>query len=138
MKQVLYVVLASVFLSISLAGCGSTNATQPTTEEKQSSEEQKQEKVVITISKQNGEEVITEKEVAVKDGQTVMDVMKEHFDLETGSGGGFITTIDGVKANAEEKMAWFYSVNGKEAEVGAKEYELKPGDTVTFDMHTWE
>ena len=32
---------------------------------------------------------------------------------------------------------WFYFVNGFEADVGAAEYELSPGDVVQWDYRNW-
>jgi uncharacterized cupredoxin-like copper-binding protein len=99
---------------------------------------EKQEVITVTVSKNNGEEVITEKEVEVKEGQTVMEVMQESFELETAYEGTFIVGIDGLIADEAKKESWFYSVNGEEAMVGAAEYKLKPGDKVEFDLHNWE
>ncbi|KGP70922.1 DUF4430 domain-containing protein [Pontibacillus yanchengensis] len=132
--------MVSILVVFGLAACGQAeggNSTSETTSNEETQQEA-QEKVKVTISKNNGEETIEEKELSIEEGQTVFEVMDENFELETDNSGGFITAVEGVKAKEEDKMAWFYTVNGKEAEVGAKEYELKPGDTITFDMHSWE
>lgn len=141
MKQILRVLIASLFMVGALTACGGDESPSTTSEKEknnESSQEEKQEVVQVTVSQNNGEKVITEKEVEVQKGSSVMEVMKNNFEIETASGGGFITTIEGVEAVQSESMAWFYTVNGKEAEVGAKEYELEPGDEVVWDMHSWE
>ncbi len=138
MKQMLRMLLASLFMVGALVACGGEESTQSSESKNNVSQEEKQEIVQVTISQNNGEKTITEKEVKIEEGTTVMDVMKNNFEIETASGGGFITTIEGLKAEKSEKMAWFFTVNGEEAQVGAKEYELEPGDKLVWDMHSWE
>lgn len=116
---------------------GVSNAEE--TENNVSAEEQ-EETVVITISKDDGEEVITDKEIAIEEGDILIDVMEENFDIETEYDGTFITSIDGVAPaeGEEEEKGWVYFVNDEMALVGAAEYELTPGDEVTFDLQAWE
>ncbi|MYL55094.1 DUF4430 domain-containing protein [Pontibacillus yanchengensis] len=132
--------MVSILVVAGLSACGQAEGGNSSSETNSNEETQQetQEKVQVTISKNNGEETIEEKELSIEAGQTVFEIMDENFKLETDKSGGFITAVEGVKAKEEDKMAWFYSVNGKEAEVGAKEYELQPGDTISFDMHSWE
>jgi len=141
MKQMLRVLIASLFMLGALVACSGGESSSTTSENNNNNDtkqEEKQEVVQVTVSQNNGEKVIAEKEVEIKEGTSVMEVMKNNFEIKAASGGGFITTIEGIKAEQSEKMAWFYTVNGKEAEVGAKEYELEPGDEVVWDMHSWE
>jgi len=44
--------------------------------------------------------------------------------------GEFITSIGGVKNSTAKN--WIYYVNGKKAEVGVSNYQLKPGDVVSW------
>lgn len=139
MKQMLRVLIASLFMLGALVACGGEEKPSTSSENNnETKQEEKQEVVQVTVSQNNGDKVIAEKEVEIKEGTSVMEVMKNNFDIKAASGGGFITSIEGVKAEQSEKMAWFYTINGKEAEVGAKEYELEPGDEVVWDMHSWE
>ena len=56
---------------------------------------------------------------------------KINFKDETYSGmGKFIEEINGVKNNGEQN--WIYYVNGKKAEIGISNYEIKAGDTVSW------
>jgi len=139
MKQMLRVLIASLFMIGALAACGGEESPSTTNENNNEEKQEEQQEVVqVTVSQNNGEKVITEKEVEIEDGATVMEVMENNFEIETASGGGFITTIEGVEADQSESMAWMYTINGKEVEVGAKEYELEPDDEVIWDMHSWE
>lgn len=134
----LRILFASLFMVAALTACNGEQAPSTSNENNETNQEEQQEVVQVTISQGNGEETITEKEVTIEEGATVMEVMENNFEIKTASGGGFITTIEGVEADQGESMAWFYTVNGEKAEVGAKEYELKPGDELVWDMHSWE
>lgn len=94
--------------------------------------------VTIQLTRDNGEEEISEDEVALYEGDTVMDVMKRNYDIETAYEGEFIHGINGIAPEEGENYAWMYTVNGEEAMVGATEYELEPGDVVHFDYASWE
>lgn len=138
--------LTALFFFIALlAGCGAGQDTQENTQdngtteapqEEQANNEAEQETATITISKNEGEELIAEDEVTIEEGAILMDVLKENFEVE--EEGGFINSIEGEVASEVEKMAWMYFVNDETASVGAAEYEVQPGDQITFDMQPWE
>lgn len=138
--------LASILLVIGvLAGCSSdkndkTASDTPTNTEEQAdnngSSEQAEETVTIRISKDEEHEVIDEKEVPIESEAILMDVLKENFEVE--EDGGFITSIEGVSPKEDEEKAWMFFVNNEMAPVGANDYELAPGDKVTFDLQAWE
>ncbi|MFT4413143.1 DUF4430 domain-containing protein [Fredinandcohnia humi] len=138
MKKLLFALLTLGLLF----GCSNGEPVKDSAEKKVEKAEQgeKTEVVTVIISKNNGEETIEKKEIEIKDGEkvTVMDIMQENFELETQFDGAFISSINGVAASEAEQTAWFYSVNGEEAMVGANEFELKPEDKVQFDLHKWE
>jgi Domain of unknown function (DUF4430) len=76
---------------------------------------------------------------AVREGQTVMRFLRSRFDIETRFGGRFVQSIEGLSGlGAGATLDWFYFVNGIEADVGAAEYELSPGDRVQWDRRNWE
>lgn len=118
-----------------LVGCGS-DANSNQNQNNINSAEQAEDIVVITISKNKNEEMITEKEVAIEEGAILLDVMSENFDIEEDN--GFITSIDGVEQDIEAELSWIYSVNDEMAMVGAAELELSVGDKVNFDLQPWE
>ena len=76
---------------------------------------------------------------AVREGETVMRLLRSRFDVETRYGGGFVQSIDGVAGRGPAgDVDWFYFVNGVEGSVGAAEYELSPGDVVQWDYRRWD
>lgn len=137
--------LGSIFIaSALLMGCASDGdtdkeATNNQTNESESttdSEQEKEEIVLITLSIDEGDEVITEKEVSISEGDLLMDVLKTNFEVE--EDGGFITSIEGVAPEKDEEKSWMFFVNDEMPNVGAEEVELSPGDQVTFDLQAWE
>ncbi|SDJ66712.1 DUF4430 domain-containing protein [Sediminibacillus albus] len=137
MKKFLFNLFSVLLFAVLLTGCGGqepNNNEQSETE--QTGETENQESVMVTISENQGEKVIAEKEIAIEEGAILLEVMKENFEIEESD--GFITSIEGVSQNEDEGKYWMYTINGEMAEVGANEYELTPGDEVTFDLQAME
>lgn len=144
MKQWLFRCGSFLIAIALLVGCGnedsgttSPSSNQPS-ENQVTQEEQAEETVLITISKDDGAEYLHEKEISIEEGDILMDVMEENFYVETEQNGEFITSIERLSAKEGEKKGWIYTVNGEMPNVGAAEYELKPGDKVVFDFQAWE
>src|SRR5690625_602018 len=122
--------LGSLLMVIGLlVGCGSNTNDQDITNNNQTEQNQNndnntseaaEEVVVITISKNENEEVITEKEIAIEEGAILLDIMEENFDIEEDD--GFITLIDGVEQDLDEQMRWMYFVSAEMAPGGVGEY----------------
>lgn len=133
-------VLSVMFIGGFLTGCSESvlpKKSESTNVVEAPSEEISYE-VQVLVTQNNGEESILDTSLEFEDGNTVMDVMEENFNIETEYDGAFISSINGLKAEDGETLSWFYSVNGEEAMVGANEYELSNGDVVEFDFHSWE
>jgi hypothetical protein len=96
--------------------------------------------VSLTVSRDFGaRELGRESEDSVPGGETVMRMLQRSFDVETRYGGGFVQQINGVAGGrrAGRPIEWFYYVNGIEADRGATQRRLKPGDRVWWDHHDW-
>ncbi|MUK87238.1 DUF4430 domain-containing protein [Ornithinibacillus sp. L9] len=135
-----YVKLFALLIIIGLVtGCGADGSDDDATTDSAKNEENNvsevEESVVIVLSKDEGEEVIAEEEISINEGDILLDVMKEHFDVE--EEGGFITSIEGIAPEENEQKAWMYFVDGEMSSVGANEYELTPGEEITFDFQAW-
>jgi Domain of unknown function (DUF4430) len=70
--------------------------------------------------------------------QTAMRALDRVADIETDSGGKFVTAVNGVEQDTGKKLAWLYYVNGKAAQKGATEVKLAPGDVEWWDLHNYE
>ncbi|MFC7371204.1 DUF4430 domain-containing protein [Fictibacillus iocasae] len=136
MKNLLPLLFAAILM---VSGCGQAEKTE-TAEKKNvtASQDNKQEQVTIVLTKDNGKEEIEKKDVSIKEGETVMDVMKREFEVKTMYEDSFISSINGTEGNEKDKTSWFFSVNGEEAMKGAKEIKLKKGDKVGFDFRKYE
>lgn len=140
-----FVRLASLLVVIGLlVGCASDTNNQNATNSNQTeqnqneanSSEENEEVVVVTISKNHNEEIVTEKEVTIEEGAILIDVMKENFDIE--EEGGFISSVEGIEQDLEAQMSWMFFINDEMPSVGAADYELSVGDKVNFDLQAWE
>ncbi|WP_182102772.1 DUF4430 domain-containing protein [Niallia taxi] len=134
MKRLFFILMVTIF---AVVGCNQGSDTgkeeTPAPKEEQSEADQF---AHIVIMKNDGEEVVEEKDAHFAKGEKLMDVMQRDFEVEHDN--GFITSINGIKANEDKKESWFIKVNGEDAKVGAKELELKNEDTIEFDLHAWE
>ncbi|MEG0254776.1 MAG: DUF4430 domain-containing protein [Vagococcus sp.] len=130
-----------VVLLVALTGCGSkaadttkeSNTKQSSTEVVASSEKQEQ---GVTVTLQEDGKEISSKEIDIKDGALLGDIMADNF--EVAEENSMISSIDGKKQDTKAQKFWIYTVNGKEAEVGANEYKLKVGDKVVWNLSKFE
>jgi hypothetical protein len=74
---------------------------------------------------------------SVPAGLTALQALERKADVETSYGGRFVASIEGLAGSLSSQHAWFYSVNGIEADVGATEYRLRPDDVLWWDYRSW-
>nr|HID14172.1 DUF4430 domain-containing protein [Anaerolineae bacterium] len=96
--------------------------------------------VHLWVTADFGQRLIFAAEVGVNAGDSVLEVMKRHLEVETAYGGGFVQGINGLASGyaAGRKQDWFYWVNGIMAPVGAAQYRPSEGDVIWWDYHEWE
>jgi hypothetical protein len=74
----------------------------------------------------------------VHEGDTVMRMLRSKFDITTRFGGRFVQSIDGLAGQgAGGQVDWFFFVNGVEADKGASEWHVSPGDRIQWDRRDW-
>jgi hypothetical protein len=73
----------------------------------------------------------------VREGQTVMRMLRSEFDVTTRFGGRFVQSIDGLAGKQGGQVDWFYWVNGVDADRGAAEWQVEPGDQILWDRRDW-
>ncbi len=73
----------------------------------------------------------------VREGQTVMRMLRSEFDVTTRFGGRFVQSIDGLAGREGGQVDWFYWVNGVDADKGASEWQVEPGDHILWDRRDW-
>jgi hypothetical protein len=112
---------AAGLAAASLAGCGSTHTGGSAT---------------LWITRDRGQDVVLTKKV--KAGQTAMQALQQAANVKTSYGGRFVQSIDGVSGDRSGRRDWFYFVNGYEADRGAADYKLHPGDVEWWDYRNWK
>jgi hypothetical protein len=125
---------AAALFVLALAACGGQKSSSPAT---QAAPAQPAPSAAVLITTDCGAKVVTAK-TTVDPGQTAMRALDRVADVETDSGGKFVTAIEGVEQNTGKKLAWLYYVNGKPASKGAAEVKLADGDVEWWDLHNWE
>ena len=73
----------------------------------------------------------------VHESDTVMRFLQATHEVKTRYGGDFVQSVDGIAGSRARRVDWFYYVNGFEADVGASDFSLSPGDRVQWDHHSW-
>jgi len=71
-------------------------------------------------------------------GLTAMQGLMRVAQVQTRYAGRFVQAIDGVSGSLAREQDWFYFVNGYEADRGAAEYRLHPGDVEWWDYRSWK
>lgn len=86
------------------------------------------------------ERVASATKETVRDGDTVMRFLTSKQRVKTKYGGRFVSAIGGLSSasGGAGHSDWFYFVNGVEAEVGAADRKLSPGDVIQWDLHRWD
>jgi hypothetical protein len=94
----------------------------------------------LRVTRDFGHELLlAESGLRIRDDETVMRLLKRNADVETRFGGGFVQSIDGLSGDADGGNSdWFYFVNGIEADAGAADYEVSPGDAIQWDRRDWD
>ena len=69
-----------------------------------------------------------------QDGKNALVLLQAHHQVDASSQ-GFVNVIDGIKPS--DHQFWAFYVNGKQAEVGAKDYQTKNGDAIEWKLETY-
>jgi hypothetical protein len=95
--------------------------------------------VDLRVTHDFGQQSLFQKDdLRIREDETVMRLLKRNADVETRFGGGFVQSIDGLAGRGYDGTDdWFYYVNGIEADEGAADYEISPGDVIQWDRHDW-
>jgi len=69
-----------------------------------------------------------------QDGKSALELLRAGYQVEA-SNQGFVTAIDGTKPGNQQ--FWAFYVNGKQAEVGAKDYQTHNTDSVEWKLEAY-
>jgi len=97
--------------------------------------------VRLIVSENFGRNVIHDEEVTVDEGTSCLDVLSGRLDITTAYGGGFVTSIEGVKSgylqNPVKREDWFLYINGILSNTGGLSYRVKDGDVIHWYHREW-
>jgi hypothetical protein len=113
--------LAVSLLALALAGCGAGKTEHGT--------------AMLWVTRDRGAQVLYSGSVPA--GLTAMQALERRLKVTTRYGGRFVQSIDGLSGSASSERGWLYFVNGVEAERGATEVRLHPGDVEWWDYRSW-
>ena len=113
--------LAVSLLALVLAACGGGEREHGT--------------ATLWVTRDRGAQVLYAGSVPA--GLTAMQALERKLKVTTRYGGRFVQSIDGVSGSASAERDWLYFVNGIEAEQGAAEVRLQPGDVEWWDYRSW-
>ena len=94
----------------------------------------------LTVTRDYGaEELIEVTREDPPESETVMRLLDSEAEIETRYGGGFVQSIEGISATAEDGRTsdWFFYKNGVESSIGAAETEVLGGDRIWWDHRDW-
>jgi Domain of unknown function (DUF4430) len=89
----------------------------------------------LWVTRDSGAEVVLT--ATVPAGDSVLQALDRHADIETSYGGRFVQAVNGIEGSLAEQLDWFFFVNGIEPGVGAAELELRDGDVAWWDYRDW-
>jgi hypothetical protein len=122
-----------VFLTLLVAGCGGgDDQASPQVDTTVA-----QDRAAVLVTTDCGKTTVVAKS-PVDAGETAMRALDRIADVETDSGGKFVTAIQGREQDTGKKLAWLYYINGKAAQKGATEVKLSTGDVEWWDLHNYE
>lgn len=79
---------------------------------------------VFSVKMEKDSTALAQLQKAAVDNNIIIEVKTESF-------GSYVDSLDGLKGGTDGKY-WLYSVNGKEAAVGADQYKLAEGDVAEW------
>jgi hypothetical protein len=119
------VLIACAILGAAGGGCGQTAAAPPPGPAA----------VTVTVTRDFGGSRVDGARAAP--GQSALDALRRTARVDTAYGGRFVEGIDGLHGDRSAGWDWLYFINGVEADRGAADYKLRPGDREWWDYRYW-
>ena len=93
------------------------------------------------VSADFGKNTIFDETVDINYAVTALDLLKNNLSVGTAYGGGFITSIEGIKSGylnqPVQRKDWFLYVNGILTNTGGLDYKIRNGDTIHWYYRDW-
>lgn len=152
MKNSKKILALALVLSVFLVSCNNaekTDTKEPTKVETSQKENDKKEvsenensekeeieaKLIVLEGKK--ENLISEKEIKVKEGTTLYEALNYNFDIVVDET-GMLTAIDGKEQVKEKNKFWTYTANDEMVMEGIKDYVIKKDDIIKLKLSVYE
>ncbi|GFH42437.1 hypothetical protein Hs30E_09880 [Lactococcus hodotermopsidis] len=116
-------ILATTSFAFSLSACGNKAQTPQKNNLAKTT-------ATITLDFENDQKIDETKTITIAKNQSLLEALKENFKIEETD--GFITAIDDHAQDTAANKYWLFNINGKMADKGAADIQLKKGDEVAF------
>ncbi len=94
--------------------------------------------VRLLVTQDMGTERVSDTNLTLPEGSTVMDALHQAHTVTTAHGGGFVTAIDGLGPGPpHEGHDWFYHVDTALADTGAADNFLADDTLILWDHRPW-
>lgn len=93
----------------------------------------------ITQTINFGDGKVEIQDVDVSQDENVLEILKRTKDVETKTYdfGTLVESVEGVVNGTDDKY-WTYMVNGEDANIGASEHSVNPGDAIEWKFSAYE
>lgn len=133
MKKKIFSISLLCSILFLISACSTPKTTTESVSDSTVASEMKKEtgdKINVSVRIDAEDKNIAEKDLEVSSGASLMDIMKDNFEVI--DEGGFITSIEGVEQKAKDNLFWTYKINDEEVMTGAEDTTLNEGDKVVF------
>lgn len=125
-KRFCFFAAITIFIAFTLTACGG-------------SEESSGGQVFFRVTRDFGRQELFAGQVHVTPGESALEALQRHLKVQTGHGGRFVTSIEGLASTAKGNLNydWFFYANGITASVGGGDYYPREGDVIWWDYRAW-
>ncbi len=97
--------------------------------------------IQLLVSKDFGVSCLGNYSIISVEKMSVMEILKSNLKVVTAYGGGFVSSLEGLKNGAATgglRQDWFFYVNGIASNRGADQVSVTGGDRIWWDYHGWQ
>ena len=127
--------LGFILSSFLLVGTSCSTPSE-TTQSSASSSSQKQAEITVTFKLIENEKEVDSKEITTEADATILDTLKNNFDVKEDK--GFVTEINGKAQDAKANKYWMYYINNEEADKGAAEMTASDSDIIEWRLNEFK
>ena len=97
--------------------------------------------IQLMVTRDYGASCLGNYSIVSVEKMSVMEILKSNLKVETAYGGGFVSSLEGLKNGGTVggmRQDWFFYVNGIASNRGADQVSVTDGDRIWWDYHGWK